>query len=498
MITSLACQINNRLRFGLGWRRVAAPWPPLERPNLSVLAQNERLLPAFVRNCPTAMKYLRLLGPLDWAHFPERPTHRPWPGPTPHPRAPFVAAYLVKLHEGKTYMSDLRDYLVEHPALVWLLGFQLKPDPSAPHGFDPEASVPGRKQLGRVLRELDNAALQFLLDSSVQLIRGQLPAYTRFGDEVSMDTKHLIAWVAENNPKAYVKESDRLDKTRQPAGDRDCKLGCKRKRNQGPQQEADAPESETSQGKKNQDKKGPRPTNFSKLDEYYWGYASGVVATKVPGCGEFVLAELTQTFDKSDVSYFFPLMADVERRLDRQPRFAAFDAAFDAFYVYDYFAQAGGFAAVPFSGKGGFHRTFDQAGRPLCQAGLGMPCGSSFMNYRGLVPQRQGRYVCPLLFPEPTGRACPIDHRKWLQGGCVLTTGVSVGARLRYLLNRDCAAYQRLYNQRTATERVNSQAVELGIERPKLRNQRAITNQNTLTYVLINLRSYHRLRKRDA
>lgn len=35
-------------------------------------------------------------------------------------------------------------------------------------------------------------------------------------------------------------------------------------------------------------------------------------------------------------------------------------------------------------------------------------------------------------------------------------------------------------------ERINSQALDLGIERPKLRNQRSIANQNTLIYVLIN------------
>jgi hypothetical protein len=108
----------------------------LERPHLAALAADDTSLPAFVRACPVAMKYLRLLGPLDWAAFPERPTNRPWPGPQPHPRAPYVAAYLVKLNEGKIYMSHLRDYLVEHPALVWLLGFQLRADPSASCGFD--------------------------------------------------------------------------------------------------------------------------------------------------------------------------------------------------------------------------------------------------------------------------------------------------------------------------------------------------------------------------
>jgi hypothetical protein len=44
-----------------------------------------------------------------------------------------------------------------------------------------------------------------------------------------------------------------------------------------------------------------------------------------------------------------------------------------------------------------------------------------------------------------------------------------------------------------ADERINSQAVALGIERPHLRNGQAIANQNTLIYLLINLRFLHRL-----
>ncbi len=53
-------------------------------------------------------------------------------------------------------------------------------------------------------------------------------------------------------------------------------------------------------------KKSRRVTNFSPLDVYYWGYGSGVVATQVPDWGEFALAELTQTFDKNDVTYSIP------------------------------------------------------------------------------------------------------------------------------------------------------------------------------------------------
>jgi hypothetical protein len=42
-------------------------------------------------------------------------------------------------------------------------------------------------------------------------------------------------------------------------------------------------------------------------------------------------------------------------------------------------------------------------------------------------------------------------------------------------------------------ERINSQALALGIERPHIRNGYAITNINTLIYTLINLRLLHRL-----
>ncbi len=242
----------------------------------------------------------------------------------------------------------------------------------------------------------------------------------------------------------------------------------------------------------------PVPAHTISVGEYYWGYASGVAATKIPDWGEFVLAELTQSFNRPDVSYFFPLMADVERRLGFRPKFGALDAAFDAFYVYEYFYQddgQAGFAAVPFSKRGGHKKTFNETGLPLCQAGLPMPLRNTFWSKTSLVPHQRGRYFCPLLFPEQTGETCPVKHKNWPKG-CATTLPTSIGARIRYQLDRDSKAYKRVYCQRTATERINSRTVALGIERPRLRNGRAITNQNTLIYVLINLRALQRVRLR--
>jgi len=487
----------NWLHRAVSTARQVVAWPemsdaaPLVRPCLTELAQPGAALPPFVAESSLARRYLDLLGPLDWAHFPERPVNRAWPGPTPTPRAPFVAAFLVKLEEALRYMTDLREFLVDHPALVWILGFHLTPSAQFSWGFDADASLPTARHFGRVLRTLPNPAAQFLLDGTVRGLQRELPPEVRFGEAISMDTKHILAWVAENNPKTYLTEHDRLTKTRQPKGDPDCKLGCKKKRN------LSAADQEVETGSAKTPTTNPKPpTNFSAGDVYYWGYASGVVATKVPAWGEFVLAEFTQTFDRSDVTYFFPLMADTERRLGFKPPYGAFDAAFDPFYVFEYFHTAGGFAAAPLTDRGRFKFTFDEQGLPLCQAGLPMPLKNTFICHTSEVEHEKGRYACPLLYPQSTGQTCPLRHKNWPEGGCLTTMATSVGARLRYQLDRDSDAFKTVYKQRTATERINSQAKEVGIEAPKLRNRRAITNQNTLIYVLLNLRALQRVRAR--
>ncbi len=464
---------------------------PRQRPSLSELAQgSESRLPRFVRESEAALKYLRLLGPLDWPHFPDRPDQRFHPDYPPLSFATFAAAYLVKIDQHLPYLADLRDYLVQHPALVWLLGFPLIKSTAFSWGFDVQASLPNHRHFCRLLHTIPNPSLQFLLDETVRLLQHSLSRQAPlFGDCISLDTKHIIAWVQENNPKAYV--DHRYDKTQQPKGDPDCRLGCKRRHNQvkGHSSVESLPTPTTN----------PIPAKDLAIGEYYWGYGSGIVATQVPGWGEFVLAELTQPFDQSDVSYFLPLMAEVERRLGRRPRFGAFDAAFDAFYVYEYFARDDSFAAVPFVAHGGQGpRTFSSDGLPLCAAGLPMTLRYTFQCRTTLIPHERGRYACPLRYPQPTGEPCPVQHKHWPKGGCVSTLATSSGARLRYQIDRESELYKQVYRQRTASERINSQAVDLGIERPKLRNGDSIANHDTLTYVLINLHALQRVRQRQA
>jgi hypothetical protein len=82
------------------------------------------------------------------------------------------------------------------------------PDRASPYGFDPDASLPTQRHLTRLLRNMPNPTLQFLLASSVAAILQALAATecTAVAQAISLDTKHIIAWVKENNPKAYVKD----------------------------------------------------------------------------------------------------------------------------------------------------------------------------------------------------------------------------------------------------------------------------------------------------
>jgi len=451
-------------------------------------------LPSFVKNSPVAQRYLDLLGPLGWDHLPERNLQRNW-GQTTIPYASFIAAYLIKLNEGKNSLGDLRLYLTENPELTWLSGFPGLVSNPGQRSFDRSACLPTTRHLTHMLRVLPNTVLQFLLADSVRLIRQELAAVgVQTGACISLDTKHILAWVKQNNPKAYVE--DRYDKARQPAGDPDCKLGCKRRHNR--RKAGSEPETPAATPTKN-----PIPAKDKSVGEFYWGYASGVVVVKAPAWGEFVLAEMTQTFDKADTSYFFPLMAQVEQRLGFRPPCGTFDAAFDAWYVYAYFHRPDDpacFAAVPFGEKGGYKaksRQFTPEGLPKCAANLPMPLKMTFTDRtRAIIEHERGKYVCPLLFPQPNGQSCPKNYKNWPKGGCTADMPTSIGARLRYTLDRDSQAYKNAYKQRTAVERINSQAVALGIERPYLRNGAAITNQNTLIYILINLRMLQRIRDR--
>jgi hypothetical protein len=75
---------------------------------------------------------------------------------------------------------------------------------------------------------------------------------------------------------------------------------------------------------------------------------------------------------------------------------------------------------------------------------------------------------------------------------CIKDPNWELGGKMRVTLDRQSPLYHAIYTQRTCAERINSQAKELGIERPKVRNIRSVRNLNTLIYLVINVRALDR------
>jgi hypothetical protein len=159
-----------------------------------------------------------------------------------------------------------------------------------------------------------------------------------------------------------------------------------------------------------------------------------------------------------------------------------------AWYVYEQAALHGGIAAVPLNQHSCRNGRRDPDGVPLCSLGLRMHPSYLFAHpydYRAQI------FRCPLLHPQASGTFC--DHPQFAKGkGCVKHANRERGGLQRVLLGRSCPLYKSIYAQRTACERINSQAKELGIEHPRVRNRRSVANLNTLIYLVINVRAQDR------
>lgn len=421
---------------------------------------DQSTLTALLEHDPVVTDARAFFSLLDWSIVERWEARQSKRGRPSHPQATYLKAFLLRIRHGFTYTTQLREFLLAHPLLVIDLGFHLVLDFTHPYGFDIQTTLPTRFWLGEKLRQLDRELLTDLLASTVHALQDEIPG---LGEVVSFDVKHIYAWVQENNERACVPE--RYDKTKRLIGDPDCKLGVKRSTNK------ELPDGKTEDQK-----------------ELLWGYGSGVAAATSPDYGDVVLAEYTQPFNKNDITYFRPLYQQASLALHSFPTHLAADAAYDAWYVYDAAARHGGIAAVPLrqSCKTPFERLAD--GTPLCPIGLPMRPSIQFHHTNGFRAQR---FHCPLLFPQANGQHC--KHEQFAKGkGCVKDLNGEPGGIQRVTLDRTSPLFRAIYTQRTCCERINSQAKELGIERPRVRNGRSVANLNTLMYLVINIRALQR------
>jgi hypothetical protein len=415
---------------------------------------------------PLVQRYRAFLALSDWSVVPSPAMACSQPGRRPHPLSAYVKALLLKISEGLTSCTRLRQYLVEHPLLVLELGFRPLLDVEQPYGFDVERTVPSARWLRERQRCLPQPVLQALLVRTVEALREEIPG---LGEVVAFDVTHIYARVRENNPRVSVEGAFNVSHI--PKGDPDCRLGVKKSSNQV------QPDGSTVVKK-----------------ESLFGSGSGIATCTDPVYGDVILAEYTQPFNEGDITYFVPLSLATVATLGMFPTHITADAAFDAWYVYQQVAHRCGMAAIPKNQHGHPESVRDTDGVPLCAKGLRMHPTCQFSHTYGY---RSQRFRCPLLFPQKTGETC--EHPQFTKGkGCVKDLNWELGGQMRVTLDRESPLYKAIYRQRTSTERGNSHAKALGLDQPRVRNGRSVRTLNTLTFLVINAQALQRARQINA
>jgi hypothetical protein len=408
---------------------------------------------SLVEHDPLVMHYKQIFHVLDFSLLPE-----PRTGPRGNSPQVYAKAFLVMIEQGIESSEKLRQFLVRHPALVVFLGFQLKGiSHELPFGFNIEKTVPSARHLRRKLQEFGNSHLKLLLYDTVS----KLQKLELLDGIAAMDTKEILAYVKENNPKQDVK--DRYKKDNTPCGDKTCALGAKPSSN--------------------------KDTNGKKKPRYFWGYKSGAIFSQTQH-GLVCLSECTRPASKPDVKFFFPLILPLVL-LGVDVKVFLADAAFDAWYVYAAIDILDAKAYIPINTRGHeiLKHEFGPNGRPVCQKGLEMDNGGKWFDKQ--KGYHRLKATCPLVNPTTGKRKkkhaninCEILDSK--PKGCTRVINLDDPDNLRFAIDRQSREFKDTYKQRTQAERGFSTLKSYGIETPIQRNINSVSNLATLAYCLMN------------
>lgn len=403
--------------------------------------------PEWVRTDPVATHFRTLFAQVDWSLLPPRDPD--CPGPHPHPAAAYLKALLVKGANQLRSIPRLRLYLLEHPALVWELGFHRGHCPAQPAGFPVDRLLPQERWL-RHWQHVAAPLLQQLLCASAQTVATLVPDLDTM---TALDATHHLAWVKHNNQNQSVPH--RFVRTQHPTGDPDCRLGAKTR----------------------------HPRSGQRTNEAFWGYHSAVVTTDTPG-GAVVLGATVQPVVAQEVQLVHALIPQVETSLGHPPAGLTADAAFDAGWVWNWPVAAGGVAAIAHNPRGGTPvRSPD--GHPLCAQGH--PMRPTTQTQAGPWPVQH--YGCPLV--GHAGATCP-DPR-FPRRGCHKRLSLSPGAQARRTIDRTSPTYRSAYRKRTGVERICSQIKAWGLATPCGRSLATVRSIVLVGYLLINLSTLRRL-----
>jgi len=363
-------------------------------------------------------------------------------GRTGYSRHAFVRAFIVKHLEELKSVPRLIEFLDAHPALTEMCGFSM-------------GSLPDESQFYRFLNDTKNSALEKLHHA---LNKQLLDEAAITMDHLLIDSKPVMAATRENNFKNPNRNT--RNKKKKPKRNPSATLGYYSYQH-------------TAAGNK----------HFT----FFWGYRTHVIVTKEG----IALIELTLKNNVTDAKVAKKLIKKLKRvyGLKKGTKIIA-DAGYDERELYNFIVdELGCKAFIPINPRGrGEEKTFDNLGRPICDAGLPMKSNGRWRE--GLRDRL--KYRCPIKaskkFASDYQKGCPVAHPLFFEGknyGCTKYLDVTDDARSK--VPRDSDLYKRTYRLRTEVERYFSRLGEREAEQTTHYKPRSIKNQMTIAHMSLSL-----------
>lgn len=334
--------------------------------------------------------------------------------------------------EGFTQITDLVDYLHNNLIIAHFCGFDITKDLPSYWSFD------------RFIRVFGHDFLKQIMQSQVLFLSQAGIVDTSF---IGLDSTPIAANTSQNNPKSFA--SSKFKPANQPKADTDCKLGVHTASNQ----------------------------SNEKNYEFYWGYKNHVLVDCITGLPIF---ELTTTANVHDSSVALDILKNTNEFLPISECYFIADKGYDSKDIYNTVKETYlGECFIPLNVRGAKSKKLLPIGHPVCDAGLAMNKDGKAHDQN----RTRQKFCCPLKASKAS--ICPCNHKNFNNGkknkGCV--KWITIPDDYRLSIDRDSKHFRKIYALRTECERYNSRFKYTGQERSWVRNQKSVTNMNTVAHI---------------
>lgn len=353
-------------------------------------------------------------------------------------------------------LTELDTEIHNNPAIAYISGLK---------------HIPSRRRYEDFLHNIPNKILQKIRR---KLVRTFISLGTIIGKFLSIDATPVIANVKENNPKVFVE--GKFNKHKFPKNDPDARLSVMIVQN--------APKkSKEKEQKPKQLELFPSPkSKKSKQTQFFWGYRNYTIFDSL---SELPVHEITKQANVAECKMFIPCFRNLFRNFKFTPKGVLGDAIHDTEYIRKFIRKnlkTKDFIPInPRATKKEIK--FTPQNTRICIAGFEMYSWGKFKD-RGRLRRK---FVCPihnLKWFAKKFSTCPMNHPKFLKGGCYAYTRLDKSYR-QSAIDPKSPYFKKIYKLQSGSERGFSRLLELYMQYPSVTGLKAVTNHCTLAHITV-------------